>query len=115
VGKDTTDRHHSTLMLAGHDTTATSITWALYELSKSRQLQSGVRREIRDARAQSSQRGDKGELSLADLESMNYLLAVVKVSVFAGDAKNTVMTSAYVGNTAVSPHFIARESRSGMR
>ena len=66
-------------MLAGHETTATTTSWALYELSKDRELQSELRKEIKETRARCVQRGGTGELSLVDLDSMQYLLAVVKV------------------------------------
>ena len=66
-------------MIAGHETTATTTSWVLYELSKHRQLQGEIRKEIKETRARSIQRGTKGELSLSDLDSMKYLLAVIKV------------------------------------
>ena len=66
-------------MLAGHETTATTTSWALYELSKDRELQIELRKEIKETRARCVQQGGKGELSLVDLDSMKYLLAVVKV------------------------------------
>jgi cytochrome P450 len=68
----------STLMLAGHETTASTLTWAFYELSKHPEYQKKIREEIKSARAQASQRGDD-ELSIADLDSMKYLLAAMKV------------------------------------
>jgi cytochrome P450 len=65
-------------MLAGHETTANSVTWALYELARHPEFQNEVRKEIEATRAQAAQRGD-GELSVADLDSMKYLLALMKV------------------------------------
>ena len=65
-------------MLAGHETTAQTTTWILYELAKNPEVQSCLRDEVKAIRAQAAYRGD-GELSLADLDSMKYLLAVIKV------------------------------------
>jgi len=67
----------TTLMLAGHETTASTVTWALYELSKHPDFQKDVREEIKTTRAQAAQRGD-AELSVADLDSMKSLLALMK-------------------------------------
>lgn len=64
--------------LAGHETTANTITWALYELSRHREFQTEVREEIAATRARAAQRGDT-ELSVADLDSMKCLLALMKV------------------------------------
>ena len=65
-------------MFAGHETTASTITWALYELAKSPETQRRVREEIKATRTRATQRGDR-ELSVADLDSMKYLIAVMKV------------------------------------
>ncbi|KAF8589221.1 cytochrome P450 [Ramaria rubella] len=67
----------TTLFLAGHETTASTIDWALYELSRHPEFQSKVREEIRTTRAQAAERGDT-ELTVADLDSMQYLLALMK-------------------------------------
>ncbi|KAF8589039.1 cytochrome P450 [Ramaria rubella] len=67
----------TTLMLAGHETTASTINWALYELSTHPEFQDLVRNEIQQTRKQAAQRGDR-EMSVADLDSMKYLLALMK-------------------------------------
>jgi cytochrome P450 len=67
-----------TLMIAGQETTASTLSWALYELSRHPGFQSRVREEINATRAQAAQRGN-GELTVADLDSMQYLLSVMKV------------------------------------
>ena len=67
-----------TLMFAGHESTASTTTWALYELAKNPEIQGRVREEIKVTRAKATQRGE-GELSLADLDSMKYLISVMKV------------------------------------
>jgi len=67
----------TTFMLAGHETTASTVTWALYELSRHPEFQNVVREEIKATRAQATQRGDYG-MSVADVDSMKYLLALMK-------------------------------------
>jgi len=67
----------TTLFLAGHETTASTTTWALYELSRHPDFQNKVREEIKETRAQAANRGDS-DLSVADLDSMKYLLALMK-------------------------------------
>ena len=69
---------HRTLMLAGHETTASTINWILYELSRHPEFQKAVRDEIEATRAQAALRGD-GELSVADLDSMKCMVALIKV------------------------------------
>ena len=64
--------------MAGHETTASTITWGLYELSRNPTVQTKVREEIKATRRRAAQRGDD-ELTVADLDSMKYLLAVIKV------------------------------------
>ena len=69
----------STLTLAGHETTANTLTWYLWELAKNQPYQDKLREEVMAVRAQMSARGD-AELSIADLDSMVYLPAGMKVS-----------------------------------
>ncbi|KAF8511968.1 PAH-inducible cytochrome P450 monooxygenase PC-PAH 1 [Gautieria morchelliformis] len=66
-----------TLMIAGQETTASTLSWAFYELSRNPGFQSRVREEIKTTRAQAAQRGN-GELTIADLDSMQCLLSVMK-------------------------------------
>ncbi|KIJ47476.1 hypothetical protein M422DRAFT_248894 [Sphaerobolus stellatus SS14] len=67
----------TTLFLAGHDTTAITSSWALYHLSRNLEYQRLVREEIKATRAAAAERGDS-ELTIADLDSMKYLLATMK-------------------------------------
>lgn len=67
----------TTLMLAGHDTTASSVMWGLYELSLNQDIQRRIRKEISDLRLRISERGND-KLSVADLESMKYFSAFIK-------------------------------------
>lgn len=67
-------------MIAGHETSASTVAWAMYELSRHPEFQAKVREEIKTTRTLASQRGDD-ELSLTDLDSMKCLLALLKVCV----------------------------------
>ncbi|KAK0452219.1 cytochrome P450 [Armillaria borealis] len=63
-----------TIMGAGHETTANSLTWTLYELAKRPDLQTKLRNEVKDMEKAIG----GAEFSVADLESMPYLQAVMK-------------------------------------
>ncbi|KAF8589246.1 cytochrome P450 [Ramaria rubella] len=67
----------TTLMFGGYEPTSSSLTWTLYELSRHPSAQAQIRAEIQQARERIAQRGD-GEFTVADLDSMKYLLAVIK-------------------------------------
>ncbi|KIJ40565.1 hypothetical protein M422DRAFT_173549, partial [Sphaerobolus stellatus SS14] len=67
----------TTLFLAGHDTTALTSTWAIYQLSRHPEFQQRIRDEIKATRAAARDRGDT-ELTVADLDSMKCLLAAMK-------------------------------------
>ena len=69
----------ATFLLAGHETTANSMTWMLYELSKRPDYQARMRAEIREARARVIARGDT-DFTLEDLDGMKVTLAAIKVS-----------------------------------
>lgn len=66
------------MMLAGHETTASSMNWVLMELAKHPEYQSQVREEITRLRAEVVARGDE-DFSMADLERMPLLTAAIKV------------------------------------
>ena len=66
---------HSALLLAGHDTTASTLSWFLWEIAKHPESQERIRSEIAAFRAQ---KGD--ELPTAtDLDNMTYTQAALKV------------------------------------
>lgn len=67
----------TTLMLAGHETTASSMNWLLWELSKDLEYQALCRDEIAQIRSQVIARGDD-DFTMADLESMPYVTAIIK-------------------------------------
>ena len=59
----------------GHETSATSLTWVLYELARHPDVQERLRLEIREA-----QRAVVGKkFTAADYDNMVYLSAVLKV------------------------------------
>ncbi|KAI5899074.1 cytochrome P450 [Schizophyllum commune H4-8] len=64
----------TTIILAGHETTATTLAWALLELARNPGAQKRLREEIRTIRRER----DEPELSAETFEGMPYLDAVVK-------------------------------------
>jgi cytochrome P450 len=65
----------STLLLAGHEPTANSLTWFLWEVAKHPQSQERIREEIAEFRRR------RGEIpfSAVDLDNMTYTQAALKV------------------------------------
>ncbi|KAF8509096.1 cytochrome P450 [Gautieria morchelliformis] len=100
----------TTLFLAGHETTASTTTWALYELSRHPDFQTKIREEIKATRAQASQRGDR-ELSVADLDSMPYLLALMKETLRYHPIVSSMLRSA--GRDDVIPLATPLKTRTG--
>ena len=68
--------HH--LTSAGQETTSSTLSWMLYELSKNPEYQTRIREEIRAVRARAFERGDTA-FTPEDLDSMQYTLAAIKV------------------------------------
>ena len=68
-----------TLTLAGHETTASTLSWLLYELAHKPKFQARVRDEIRAARAQVSARGDS-RFNMDDLDGMTDGINGIKAS-----------------------------------
>ncbi|KAK0493383.1 cytochrome P450 [Armillaria luteobubalina] len=64
----------STFTLAGHDTTATTTAWLLYELSRHPHIQAQIREEILQTRECC-----QGDLTSSDYDSMPLLNAVIKL------------------------------------
>ncbi|TFY63091.1 hypothetical protein EVG20_g6460 [Dentipellis fragilis] len=69
----------STVLLAGHDTTAFTLTWFFWELAKNVSWQTKIREEILAVRASVINRGDL-DFSVSDLEGMTSLNAALKES-----------------------------------
>ncbi|KIJ46597.1 hypothetical protein M422DRAFT_249745 [Sphaerobolus stellatus SS14] len=67
----------TTLLFAGHDTTANATSWFLYEVAKRTDYQIILREEVKNAKEAAFNRGD-AELSIADYDSMKYMLAAMK-------------------------------------
>ncbi|KAK0213329.1 cytochrome P450 [Desarmillaria ectypa] len=67
----------NTIIFAGHETTANTLSWTLLELSKRPEVQERLRAEIRAKEHLVFDRGDT-EFTVQDLDSMPYLIAVVK-------------------------------------
>ncbi|PPQ93824.1 hypothetical protein CVT25_013533 [Psilocybe cyanescens] len=68
-----------TMLLAGFETTATSLTWTLLELALHPDVQDKLRREIHQKERDVKARGDT-QFSASDFEDMPYLTAVLKES-----------------------------------
>ncbi|TFK52303.1 cytochrome P450 [Heliocybe sulcata] len=67
----------SMLFIAGHDTTAGTMSFALWELAGHSDVQTRLRNEIREAKATAHANGKAG-LTADDMENMVYLQAVLK-------------------------------------
>ncbi|KAK0462488.1 cytochrome P450 [Desarmillaria tabescens] len=67
----------NTIMFAGHETTANTLSWTFLELARRPDVQDRLRAEIREKEKAIFKRGDT-EFSVQDLDSMSYLTAVVK-------------------------------------
>lgn len=64
------------MLLAGHETSSTTLTWLLYRLSSEPQMQARLRAEVREARRAAIEKG-REEPSMDELEALPYLDAVV--------------------------------------
>ncbi|GAA5831678.1 hypothetical protein JCM3766R1_004976 [Sporobolomyces carnicolor] len=67
----------TTFLLAGHETTSTSLTWTLWTLSRYPEVQSKLRAEIREARKKAKTNGLE-EIESDDLSALPYLDAVTR-------------------------------------
>ncbi|OAX38351.1 cytochrome P450 [Rhizopogon vinicolor AM-OR11-026] len=66
-----------TILIAGHETTSNTISWALLELARQPEIQSRLRAEIRETEAAVHARGD-ADFTIADFDAMPYTTAVIK-------------------------------------
>jgi hypothetical protein len=66
---------YSTLLLAGHETTANSLAWFLWEVAKHPESQERIREEIAEFR----RRRGENPFSAVDLDNMAYTQAALKV------------------------------------
>ncbi|THU82019.1 cytochrome P450 [Dendrothele bispora CBS 962.96] len=67
----------TTLLFAGHETTACTLTWLMYELAQHPEDQQRIRDEIAEKRRKFTKNGQK-EFNTTDFESMNFLNACIK-------------------------------------
>ncbi|KAF9047484.1 cytochrome P450 [Panaeolus papilionaceus] len=66
-----------TILVAGGESTAMSLTWFLLEMARHPEMQSKLRAEIRQKRHEIEAQGES-ELTANDMEAMPYLMAVTK-------------------------------------
>ncbi len=69
-----------TLTFAGHETTASTLSWMFWELAKHPSYQTRMREEIRAAKAALNARGGD-RFTIDDLDSMTTVLNAIKVCV----------------------------------
>lgn len=70
-------------MILGHETTASMLTWMVWELAKDDEYQGKMRDEIAAMRAKVAERGDD-DFTVADLDSMPFVIAGMKVCAHVG-------------------------------
>ncbi|EKM80790.1 hypothetical protein AGABI1DRAFT_55872 [Agaricus bisporus var. burnettii JB137-S8] len=68
-----------TILLAGHETSATSLCWVLLELARHPDVQARLRKEIRETETAIHARGGS-DFTASDFDAMPYLNAVLKES-----------------------------------
>lgn len=68
-----------TILLAGHETSATTLCWVLLELARHPEVQARLREEIRETERAVRARGGS-DFTANDLDNMQYLHAVIKES-----------------------------------
>ena len=85
------------LTFAGHETTASTLSWMFWELAKHPEYQARMRKEIRAARAAVLARGDT-RLTIDDLDSMTTVMNAIKVRLDAGGVPPRVAITLLAGN-----------------
>ncbi|KAG8707550.1 hypothetical protein FRC08_000429 [Ceratobasidium sp. 394] len=89
----------STFLVAGHETTSTSTTWALYALSKHPEAQARLRQELLES-------GLGDEPGMADLDKLPYLDNVVRESLrLHSPVPGTIREAAHDVHIPVSRNF----------
>jgi len=72
----------STMILAGHETTASTTVWLLYELAKHPEQQRRILEEIREVRRRKVDAGENEQFTPNDYDSMSFFNASIKVRFF---------------------------------
>jgi len=83
--------HDRTVLIAGYETTATTLSWTLLEIARHPEMQTRLRDEIYEMEQKIQSRGDT-EFTATDFENMPYLTAILKV----GLSSNTGVTSSHL-------------------
>ena len=99
-----------TLTLAGHETTANTVSWLLWELAKHPDYQAKLRAEIRAGRQKMLDRGEI-RFTTEDLDNMPLLNNAIKVChdlrlTLSYSLTCTTKSRLHVGDPAVSPHCL---------
>ncbi|KAI5824316.1 cytochrome P450 [Schizophyllum commune Tattone D] len=98
-----------TILLAGHETTATSLSWALLELAQAPPIQDRLRAEIRGVRGEN---GSKPRLEAEDIRAMPFLNAVVQeVLRFHNSVIDTARTATQDDVIPLSDPLLDRKGR----
>ncbi|KAK3362785.1 cytochrome P450 [Lasiosphaeria hispida] len=96
-----------TFLAAGHETTASSMTWAIYLLARHQDVQSRLRNEIRE---RLPPLGTDSTVSSLDIDRMPYLNAVVnEILRYFGPVPMTLRESAI--DTSIQGHFVPKGTR----
>ncbi|KAK0730527.1 cytochrome P450 [Lasiosphaeris hirsuta] len=96
-----------TFLAAGHETTASSMTWAIYLLARHQYVQSRLRDEIRE---RLPPLGTDSTVSSLDIDHMPYLNAVVnEILRYFGPVPMTLRESAI--DTSIQGHFVPKGTR----
>ncbi|KAF9024741.1 cytochrome P450 [Hymenopellis radicata] len=86
----------STMILGGHETSASALAWTLYELSRYPEHQDRIRREISEIR---HRYGDGYELSPQDYDTMSFMNAVIKEGLRFHPVANVISREAQQDDT----------------
>ena len=103
------------LTFAGHETTASTLSWMFWELAKHPEYQVKMRAEIRATRAAVLARGDTS-FTIDDLDSMTSVMNAIKVHSHT-EATSLELTSRcfLIGNASVPPHRLQHLAGRGER
>ncbi|KAK1225579.1 hypothetical protein PQX77_011473 [Marasmius sp. AFHP31] len=99
------------IFIAGHETTANSISWILLELSRHPEIQDKLRKEIREKERQLVSEGrSQSGFTAEDYESLPYMNAVLKESMRYHPAAIRILRMAFVDDCLPLSESIKTES-----